>query len=340
MSADDRDAILAATDLAALWATEGLHIDGRGRMGACPEPTHAQTGKTPPVAIGHQNGRGVWNCHGCGAGGSAVDLLTIRRGITVGEALDHLRRAAGMPERTPAASHDFLRLIPATKPTPTPRLKPAPVTPPVSNDPPAPDGTLEQFLEQRQWQPDVAERFGLAAHMVRGVPRVRFPFRHREQVIVWQDRAVNDAKPKWLTPTDAKLIPYAHDFAHALDATTATPGQRPSVIIVEGPPDVIALAHAHPAGGVIGLPGTAWARKPLLHSWLKGWDVIIAMDNDAPGEQARRELETGLTTYGAAVAHLRCPAAINDLDDWRRSAGDDFAAELDTALDLMEWVHL
>jgi hypothetical protein len=96
-----RDAILAETDLAELFRDEVG--EPKGQMWPCPAPEHSQTGATPPVSIDGQ----VWCCHACGAGGSAVDLLVVARGMDVGQALDELRLLAGMepfkPSREPRA---------------------------------------------------------------------------------------------------------------------------------------------------------------------------------------------------------------------------------------------
>ena len=51
----DREALLAATDLAAL-ADDliGGHVGtARSPMWTCPNPNHAQTGRTPPLSIFH-----------------------------------------------------------------------------------------------------------------------------------------------------------------------------------------------------------------------------------------------------------------------------------------------
>ena len=74
----DRDAILAAVDLAAL-ADELLGSrrgTARSPTWPCPNAQHAQTGRTPPVTVFRsQQGHERWHCHGCGAGGTAIDLV-------------------------------------------------------------------------------------------------------------------------------------------------------------------------------------------------------------------------------------------------------------------------
>src|SRR5260370_1429281 len=95
----DRDRILEAVDLPAL--ADELLGPRRGRersaMWPCPSPQHAQSGRTPPVSI-FCTGRGEqrWHCHGCGIGGSAIDLVMATRGVQVRDALEELAARAGV----------------------------------------------------------------------------------------------------------------------------------------------------------------------------------------------------------------------------------------------------
>lgn len=81
----DRDALLAAVDLRAL-ADDLLGPPsggGRSPMWPCPSAQHAQTGRTPPVSIfTSRRGEQRWRCHGCGDGGTAIDLVLAVRGGT------------------------------------------------------------------------------------------------------------------------------------------------------------------------------------------------------------------------------------------------------------------
>jgi hypothetical protein len=89
---------------------------GTGRMPTwrCPNPHHAQTGRTPPLSVfTSRRGEQRWRCHGCGTGGTAIDLLTATRHLTVREAFDQLAQRAGhhpqpdtsTPAPRPAAIH-------------------------------------------------------------------------------------------------------------------------------------------------------------------------------------------------------------------------------------------
>jgi DNA primase len=94
----DRDALIPSTDLPAL-ADELLGARrGTARTPAwpCPNPQHAQTGRTPPVSVfmSHR-GEQRWRCHGCGAGGTAIDLVMACCRTDLRDALDQLARRVG-----------------------------------------------------------------------------------------------------------------------------------------------------------------------------------------------------------------------------------------------------
>jgi DNA primase len=315
--ADDREELLERVDLMALFAERGL-VRKPGSGWPCPNPAHAQSGATPPVSIGVVDGRQLWNCHGCGAGGSAVDLLVLLDGATQAEAFTMLRERVGV-----------------ASPRPTPAPRPTPIA---DASRPFDDAgaTLTAFLERRGWRPEVADRFGL--HAVRGRDvRIRFPFCADDQVMTWQDRAITDQGPKFLAATGRPLCLYASDLAEELEAIE----RSRCAILLEGPPDVIALAHAFP-GGALALPGANNLRACRVGPTLASLDVIVAMDNDPAGEAAREALTTELHAHRCRVAHLRYPDHVKDLDDWRRSLDCDdtrLGDELLERLDELEWVR-
>ena len=97
----DREALLAAVDLADL-ADDllGAHVGPlRSPKWHCPNPQHAQTGRTPPLSIFHSHhGEQRWRCHGCGDGGTAIDLVVACKGGNVRDALDFLAGRVGHPD--------------------------------------------------------------------------------------------------------------------------------------------------------------------------------------------------------------------------------------------------
>ena len=100
----DRDAIIAEVDLRAL-ADEllGDHTGGeRNPAWRCPNPQHAQTGRTPPVNVfTSHRGEQRWRCHGCGDGGTAIDLVMACRGVDLREAMQELADRAVQAPRQP-----------------------------------------------------------------------------------------------------------------------------------------------------------------------------------------------------------------------------------------------
>lgn len=100
----DRDALLAAVDLRAL-ADEllGAHAGpDRSPTWPCPNPHHAQTGRTPPVNVfTSRRGEQRWRCHGCGQGGTAIDLVMAAHQVDLKGALDHLATRAGHAPQPP-----------------------------------------------------------------------------------------------------------------------------------------------------------------------------------------------------------------------------------------------
>ena len=101
----DRDALIAATDLTGL-ADEllgGHHGSDRSPSWRCPDPHHAQTGRTPPVTIFTSNrGEQRWRCHGCGAGGTAIDLVMACCRTNPRYAMEILADRAGHREQEPS----------------------------------------------------------------------------------------------------------------------------------------------------------------------------------------------------------------------------------------------
>jgi DNA primase len=98
----DRDALIAAVDLPTL--ADELLGDHRGTTRSpawpCPNPQHAQTGRTPPLSVfTSRRGEQRWRCHGCGAGGTAIDLVMTCCSTDPRHAMDLLARRVGLPDQ-------------------------------------------------------------------------------------------------------------------------------------------------------------------------------------------------------------------------------------------------
>lgn len=315
---DDRAEILGRIDLMATAEHLGLGTAGRKHW-RCPNPNHAQSGATPPVSITPhgRDGHGVWFCHGCGAGGSVLDLLALARGLSVAEAFAVARQLADMPAMAPRPPADLATITTPAHDPDADRV----------DDPEA----LAAYITSRGWSPEVAERYGL--HTVRGKwghVRIRHPYRTGTHVAWWQDRAVSaeDTGPKWHSPRGMARVAYAIDLARIAELPDP-------LWICEGPADVVSLTHVLPDdAAIIGLPGTSGAAK-WAHLW-HGRPIIIATDADPAGDACAEEIRSAHTR---GAVRLRPPEGL-DLTDWRatRPTWDAWSLALGGALAAAEEV--
>jgi len=96
------------------------------------------------------------------------------------------------------------------------------------------------------------------------------------------------------------------------------------VIITEGITDALTMIQIKPlAMEVVSIPGTLHAGNVELFEKLAGRVVLIAMDNDEPGEKAANELIKNLHFVGAkAVQKINIPPQFNDINEWFINTGE------------------
>jgi DNA primase len=82
----DRNAIIAAHPLLEYCQGIGLAMRRAGREWKCLCPLHNE--QTPSFSVDSE--RNLFCCHGCGAGGTVIDLHAKLRAISIGEALRDL----------------------------------------------------------------------------------------------------------------------------------------------------------------------------------------------------------------------------------------------------------
>ena len=87
----DRDAIIADNPLLPYCEARGWQLKRDGRRWKCLCPLHDE--RTPSFMIDAE--KNLWNCFGCGKGGSVIDLHARLGGMTVGEAMRDLSREGG-----------------------------------------------------------------------------------------------------------------------------------------------------------------------------------------------------------------------------------------------------
>ena len=342
----DRDRIVDATDLAAL-ADELLGTrrgTSRSASWACPSPHHAQSGRTPPVSIFRSGGgEERWHCHGCGIGGSAIDLVMVAQGLTVAEAIERLAGRAGIRE-------PFV----GGRPRPAAAARPARTTP-VARAPVADPVGLAAFVDEcaeRLWQPQGRVVLQWLTQ-VRGLPeevlaRNRIgadPGRHaqtRPDGMPSSGRAA--VLPVFETgrPVFAQLRPISPSpdrprYLNAASRLAANPRvgsyEPPEavgrcVIVTEGVLDALsANAAGFRAAAVLGAAVVGdgqHERGSAVADRLAELDapLILAFDADEAGQRGSKALQGALHERGTRTARLHVPAEANDLNAWMLASRD------------------
>ena len=332
----DRAAIVGATDLAGL-ADELLGPRrGRGRSGSwpCPSPHHAQTGRTPPVSVFRaRTGEERWHCHGCGIGGTAVDLVMATTGVGVGQGLEALARRLGRR--------------PGELPDPPPR--PARPASSASGDP----AGLAAFVEDcaaRLWRPEGAAVWGwltgergLPAEVLRanrlgadpgraGQPRpdgmpaagpaAVLPVLVEGRPVFAQLRAVRPlpGRPRYLNAA-GRLAPNPR-----LGLFQPAQPRGRCVLVTEGILDALsANAAGFRAAAVLGASlagGEAAGAEVAARLARLGAPLVLAFDADEAGDRAAAALRHRLRERGSDSAVLRVPGPAKDLNAWMLGSRD------------------
>lgn len=349
----DRDQILERTDLAGL-ADEILgphHGPDRSPTWPCPNPNHAQTGRTPPVTIfdGHA-GFERWHCHGCGAGGTAIDLVMAVRGIDVRDALEALATRSGLRNMT----------VPETPDHRCSRRRP----PRTVTDP----SGLAAYIDDcsaRLWTDDGA-RVRRWLTEARGIPEdVLRVSRIGADPGSWQDRPTGMPTVGWAAvlpvlrdgePVFAQLRSLGTGRLRYLNASSdLAPNPRVAlyqpyeqrgscIVVTEGVLDALSAAAAGfrsvaLLGASVPDPSRPSGVAAELRDRLTDLDgrLVLALDNDDAG---RRGSDRLLALLGDRPDTVRVapPTAVKDLNGWMRSVGDEWPAVLSdsmrTAIDI------
>ena len=338
----DRDALLAAVDLREL-ADELLGpagTNGRARMWPCPNPQHAQTGRTPPVSVfTSRRGDQRWRCHGCGDGGTAIDLVLSCRGGTAREAMTFLAERSGQRDQ-PSDWHQPVRSSRA-RTVPSHGCRDAEgldrYVAECANRLWQPDGLgVRRWLtDDRGLPPDVLAKNRVGADpgprdQVRpdGMPRsagVVLPVIEGGHTVYAQIRIPHPRTdgPRYLNPTS--------DLATNPRLSRARPAElrHPEIVVTEGELDALSAAAAgYRAVAVLsasyGDEAAAVALAKLPHP------LVIAFDADEAGRAGAARLEALL------VARQRPPVVVDlergDLNDAMRQS-DDWPKEMRHTVD-------
>lgn len=321
----DRERIIAEVDLASL-ADELLGPrKGTGRSGSwtCPSPTHAQTGRTPPLSIFRSHrGEQRWTCHGCGARGTAIDLVMATRGGDVRDALGFLAGRAGVRE-------DVRPSLPARSRK-------------VSEHQARDLDGLESYVQEcatRLWRPDgrVVRRWltvdrGLPEEVLRvnlvgadpgprrqwrppGVPRVAgavLPALEAGRVVYAQIRRLRPpaGQARYLN-VSASLAPNPRIAV----CRPPGPARGCAVAVTEGIIDALSAAAAGYAA--VAVLGAGLADEVLAERLrqLPG-RLVVAFDGDLAGAAGAKRLCALMAERGRDADRLHVPAALGDLNAW------------------------
>lgn len=338
----DRDALLAATDLTAL-ADDllGPHRGStRSPMWPCPNDQHAQSGRTPPLSVfNSRSGEQRWRCHGCGEGGTAVDLVLACRGGSLREAMGYLADRAGHHDHAPDWE-------PPRRPT-------RPIQPPAGGcrDPEGLQAYVDQCAD-RLWRPEgrairrwLTHTRGIPADVLHenrigadigsriqprpdGMPRahgVVLPVISQGRAVYAQIRVPHPGpdRPKYLNPTS--------DLASNPRLTRMRPVDchHPEVIVTEGSLDALAAA----AGGfrAVGVLSATYCDESVALALARlPHPLVLAFDADDAGRAAAERLAALLD------AKQRPPVVLDlssgDLNDAMRRS-DDWSAHLSASVD-------
>jgi hypothetical protein len=103
----DRDEIIRANPILDYCRdycrSHGLELRREGREWVCSCPLHEE--RTPSFKINPE--KQLFHCHGCGAGGSVIDLHAALKGITIGEAMRQLAGKGASEARREVAVYDY-----------------------------------------------------------------------------------------------------------------------------------------------------------------------------------------------------------------------------------------
>lgn len=284
----DRAEVLSRVDLVAL-AEEVLGPgkgQGRSRMWPCPSPNHAQSGRTPPLSIfATRSGGQRFFCHGCGAAGTAVDLVMLTQGLDVHHALEALARRVALTPVTPRLAEP-VALSPAWGMTSYLRRCASLLRTEVGV--PARAWLGERAIPERVW-----DQLGLGFDpgakelaRMRGLPRagpaltVPLPSPGRPYLVA-----------RYLDPEAAGLRwahPTARHWGPAPPAVPLGPIRRgaPVVVLTEGVSDgLAALAVGWPAVAALGASRRPTEIASVVERWYPRSVVLVAGDGDDAGRR-------------------------------------------------------
>lgn len=329
----DRDAILAAVDLPTL--ADQLLGRRAGTMGSpswpCPDPEHPHTAREPGDVTTYLTRRGEqrWHCHGCGSGGTAVDLVMKARRTGVRDALLYLAEPA--PTR-PSSPSPASPTTPA-QPRPTRTGLDAwvahaadllwqpygePVRKWLTNARRIPDDVLRMNrIGATAITPDrtLPTRRAIAGPRAAS-PSAVLPVLAKDQAVHAQLRLIDPqpGQPAYLNPPGSGTTRHPRLGLYR-------PAQRrhPEILVTNGIIDALSANAAGYRAAAVLSPGLADAEVAVHLSRLHG-PLVLALDPTGPGDEAADRLMLHLEARGRHPTML--PALNGDLNDSLVAAED------------------
>lgn len=333
MTRYDRDALLASVDLHALadQLLGGHHGSERSRTWPCPIPTHAQTGRTPPVSIFVTRwGEQRWRCHGCGASGSAIDLVIHTHGVDVRRAMELLASRSGARAEVDCPGPGRPSRLPVERSEPHPGIEDYAAICAEYLWTPAAGGPAHYLTEVRGLPEDVLRlnRVGFDPgprhlHRPDGIPRssgIVLPvLDDAGRAVFTQTRRLGSriTGPRYLNCAN-RAAPNPRLAVYRSSGASTGP-----MVVCEGAIDALSAAAAG-CRSVAALGSTVadtHVADRIAHLGADG--VVIAFDADEAGDRGAMELAGLLRSRGVRTARLRPPSRASDLNDWTRMVGAD-----------------
>jgi DNA primase len=355
------------TDLVAVVAEKvALRPAGRELVGLC--PFHEE--KTPSFYVSPD--KQVYYCHGCHAGGDAIDFLMRTRGMGFGEAVAELAARAGLrlPAQRPLSAEERRRQAQREEWQAALEAAAAFFREALLR----PEGAEAiAYLRRRGVDGPTAERFGLGYApaerdgLVRALGRRFAPerlvevglavqregqqgpsdlFRRRLMFPIWDERgrvigfggrALAPAdKPKYLNSPQRGFF-QKRRVLYALHLARPAAQARGRVVVVEGYMDAL-TCHQFGFGEVVAVLGTGLSAEQAGLLARLANEVVLAYDADPAGDAAAWHGLAVLQEAGAQVAVAELPVG-KDPDEVLRTEGPEaLRAALEGARPLVRYL--
>jgi DNA primase len=343
------DTILTQSDIVETVA-KYVHLTKRGKnhVGLC--PFHSE--KTPSFTVNADIK--IFKCYGCGVGGNVIKFIREIEGYSFHEAVQHFAEELNIPYQLEKTSpiqterqREKILLFEAHELTAkfyhyllknTNQGKQAMDylksrgfndktidTFQIGYAPPMWD-TLTQFLQKREFAPELLEKGGLISAKADGKgfvdrfrDRIMFPIRDSKgKVIAFAGRILGEGQPKYLNSPETILF-HKSRILYNLDQARPAIRKHHTAILFEGYVDVIKAWEAGAANAVATM-GTALSEEHAVLLKRMADQVVICYDGDEAGQAAANKHLPMLEQAGCSVTVAVIPGK-QDPDEYISANG-------------------